>query len=146
MEEMHMAQTLRSFSTLSIFTLVTACVLAAPAMAQDAAVTAEVTTAHGYASGAPVDPATTFTRADGRVMVAIAIENPSATETEITVQFQRADQPVGTGTGGTHLTVPGRRHYHTVARTGTSRPGAWRAVVRAADGTVIGQVEYTVTE
>ena len=141
-----MAQMLRSVPGLSFLALLGAIAIAVPVVAQDAALTAEVTTAHGYASGAPVDPATTFARTDGRVMVAIAVENPAATETEITVQFQRADAPVVAGTGGTHLTIPARRHYHTVARTGTSRPGAWRAVVRNAEGEVIGQVEYTVSE
>lgn len=137
-----MSQTLRFFVTLSSVVAL----LAAPVLAQDAGVTAEVTTAHGYASGAAVDPSTTFTRADGHLMVAIAVENPAGTETEITVQFQRADAPVEAGHGGVHLTIPARRHYHTVARTGTTRPGAWRAVVRNAEGEVIGQAEYTVTE
>jgi hypothetical protein len=137
---------LRSVPGLSLVTLALAALVALPVLAQDAALTAEVTTAHGYASGEAVDPATTFARTDGRVMVAISIENPEATETEITVQFQRADAPVGTGTGGVHLTVPARRHYHTVARTGTTRAGAWRADVRNAEGEVIGQAEYTVTE
>lgn len=141
-----MARMLRSVPGLTLVTLALAALVALPVLAQDAGLTAEVTTAHGYASGEAVDPATTFTHADGRVMVAISIENPAATETEITVQFQRADAPVGPGTGGVHLSIPARRHYHTVARTGTTRPGAWRAVVRNAEGEVIGQAEYTVTE
>jgi len=62
----------------------------------------------------------------------------------VTVQIQRADQPVGTGTGNTHLTIPAsRRNYHTVARVAV-RAGHWRAVVRDAAGAALGQVEYTV--
>lgn len=116
------------------------------ALAQDAGVTAsEVVAAHGFEHGRAVGPATSFTHADGRVYVAITVENTTGAESEITVQFQRADQPVGTGTGSTHLTVPAQRHYHTVARTG-ARPGQWRAVVRDAGGNVIGQVEFSVSE
>ncbi len=120
--------------------------IAGTAQAQDATVTAsEVVAAHGFEHGRAVGPATSFTHADGRIYIAITVENTTGAETEVTVQFQRADQPVGTGTGSTHLTVPAQRHYHTVARTG-ARPGQWRAVVRDAGGNVIGQVEFTVTE
>ncbi|MFO0682773.1 MAG: DUF2914 domain-containing protein [Sandaracinus sp.] len=116
------------------------------ALAQDASVTAsEVVAAHGFEHGRAVGPATSFTHADGRIYIAITVENTTGAESEITVQFQRADQPVGTGTGTTHLTVPAQRHYHTVARTG-ARPGQWRAVVRDAGGNVIGQVEFSVSE
>lgn len=108
--------------------------------------TTEVVAAHGFEHGRAVDPATSFHVADGRIFIAIAVQNDTGAETEITVQFQRADQPVGTGTGSTHLTVPSQhRAYHTVARTG-ARAGSWRAVVRDASGNVIGQVEFTVTE
>ncbi len=105
----------------------------------------EVVAAHGFVHGRAVDPATSFTHADSRIYIAITVENNTGAEGEITVQFQRADQPVGTGVGSTHLTIPAQRHYHTVARTG-ARAGQWRAVVRDSGGTVIGQVEFTVTE
>ena len=123
--------------------------LAMPAFAQTApaaGVTAsEVVAAHGFEHGRAVDPGTTFTHADSRIYIAITVENTTGAETEITVQFQHADQPVGTGAGNTHLTIPAQRHYHTVARRGAT-PGQWRAVVRDAGGNVIGQVEYTVSE
>lgn len=124
-----------------------AMMLAAPVWAQAGGVTvSEVATAHGYEHGRPVDPATTFARADGRIFVAITAQNDSGAEAEITVAIQQADAPVGTGTGSTHLTIPAQhRPYHTVARTG-ARPGHWRAVVRDAGGNVIGQTEFTVTE
>ena len=122
--------------------------LGATAFAQVAAsgvTTTEVVAAHGFEHGRAVDPGTTFTQADGRIFIAIAVQNDTGTEQEITVQFQHADQPVGSGTGSTHLTVPSQhRPYHTVARTG-ARPGQWRAVVRDAGGNVIGQVEFTVS-
>lgn len=136
------------------FTFVFALALAslgvgAVAAAQEASsgvTTTEVVAAHGFEHGRAVDPATTFTHADGRIFIAIAVQNDTGSDAEITVQFQRADQPVGSGTGSTHLTVPSQhRPYHTVARTG-ARPGQWRAVVRDAGGNVIGQVEFTVTE
>ncbi len=116
------------------------------AQATGGVTTTEVVAAHGFAHGRAVDPASTFTAADGRIYIAIAVQNDTGAEAEITVQFQRADQPVGTGVGSTHLSVPAQhRPYHTVARTG-ARPGQWRAVVRDAGGNVIGQVEFTVTE
>jgi len=126
------------------------CVLAmgGAAMAQTTAsgvTTTEVVAAHGFEHGHAVNPGTSFTVADGRVYIAIAVQNDTGAEAEITVQFQHADQPVGSGTGSTHLTVPSQhRPYHTVARTG-ARAGQWRAIVRDAAGNVIGQVEFTVT-
>ena len=121
--------------------------LASTALAQDATgvTTTEVIAAHGFEHGRAVGPATTFTAADGRVFIAITVQNNTGAEGEITVQFQHADQPVGTGVGSTHLTIPAQhRPYHTVARTG-ARAGQWRAVVRDAGGNVIGQVEFTVS-
>jgi hypothetical protein len=121
--------------------------LAGTAFAQTATggvTTTEVVAAHGFEHGRAVDPASTFSTSDGRIFIAIAVQNDTGSEAEITVQFQHADQPVGTGVGSTHLTVPSQhRPYHTVARTG-ARAGQWRAVVRDAGGNVIGQVEYTV--
>lgn len=128
--------------------LVSLTALVPMALAQDAAASgitaSEVVAAHGFEHGRAVNPGTTFTQADARVYIAISIDNGTGAEGEITVQFQRADLPVGTGVGSTHLTIPAARHYHTVARTG-ARAGSWRAVVRDSAGTVIGQVEFTVT-
>lgn len=136
-------------AVVGLFALALASFGSGSAHAQTAAsgvTTTEVIAAHGFEHGRAVNPGTTFTHADGRIYIAIAVQNDTGAEAEITVQFQRADQPVGTGVGSTHLTVPSQhRPYHTVARTG-ARPGQWRAVVRDAAGNVIGQVEYTVTE
>ncbi len=108
---------------------------------------AEMTLSRGYESGEAVDPTTTFRRTDGRVWVVIRLENESGAETEVRVTFERADAEVGTGTGGVTLSVPSRRRYRTVARTGTGRPaGRYRVVVRTAGGSVIGQQEFEITE
>lgn len=132
-------------AVLGLFTLAIATTAVAQTTGTGGITATEVVAAHGFEHGRAVDPGTTFAQADGRVFIAITVQNDTGAEGEITVQFQRADQPVGTGTGSTHLTIPAQhRPYHTVARTG-ARPGQWRAVVRDAGGNVIGQVEFTVS-
>lgn len=122
----------------------------APAMAQDATVrVAEITTARAYsaAEGAS-DATTTFRRTDGRVFVVVRIENPTRAEQDIRVAFERAEGTAAPGArGGVALHIPASPRYRTVARTSTNRaPGRWRAVVRNAEGAVIGQVEFEITE
>jgi hypothetical protein len=121
-----------------------------PAMAQDATVrVAEITTARAYsaAEGAS-DPTTTFRRTDGRVYVVVRIENPTRAEQDVRVAFERAEGTAAPGArGGVALHIPASPRYRTVARTSTNRaPGRWRAVVRSAEGAVIGQVEFEITE
>lgn len=129
-------------------------VLLAPsaAVAQDAEApelrVTEIVTSRGYEGGQAVDATTSFRRTDGRVYVVIRLENPTSTETDITVTFERgAGEATSGGRGGVTLHVPASRRYRTVARTSTSRPaGHYRAVVRNSEGEVIGQVEFDITE
>lgn len=139
----------RSLFTLAL-TLGLALSALAPARAQDAALTvAEISTARAYtAAEGATDPTTTFSRTDGRVFVVVRIENPARTEQDIRVAFERAEGTAAAGTrGGVALHIPASPRYRTVARTSTNRaPGRWRAVVRNAEGEVIGQVEFEITE
>ena len=121
----------------------------APAMAQDALTVAEITTARAYTSAEGAsDPTTTFRRTDGRVFVVVRIENPARTEQDIRVAFERAEGTAAPGArGGVALHIPASPRYRTMARISTNRaPGRWRAVVRNAEGEVIGQVEFEITE
>ena len=122
----------------------------APARAQDAALTvAEISTARAYtAAEGATDATTTFSRTDGRVYVVVRIENPTRAEQDIRVAFERAEGTAAPGArGGVALHLPASPRYRTVARTSTNRaPGRWRAVVRNAEGAVIGQVEFEITE
>lgn len=106
----------------------------------------EMTLARNIEAGAVVDPTTTFSAADGRVMVLIRVENETGAETDIRVSFERADREVAASTsGGVTLHIPARPRYRTQARTGTRAPGRYRVVVRTAAGNVLGTADYEVT-
>lgn len=137
--------------TRSLASLFTVLMLSAPSLAQDTApAVTEIVTARGYdrASGA-VDPTTSFAHDSGNVVVVIRLTNPSGTEQDVHVAFERAE---GEATAraeppGMALHIPASRRYRTVARGTTNRPpGAYRAVVRSDAGEVIGSVDFTVTE
>ncbi|MFN7702251.1 MAG: DUF2914 domain-containing protein [Deltaproteobacteria bacterium] len=134
----------------SIFTTLAALWLASSAAGQDAALrVTEITTARGYAAATgATDPTTAFRRGDGRVFVVIRLENPSQSEQDITVSFERAEGAPSAGArGGVTLHVPASRRYRTVARSSTERaPGRWRAVVRDSGGAVLESVEFDVAE
>lgn len=110
----------------------------------------EVVTSRAYtAADGATDPTTTFAASDGRLYVMVRVTNTTGAEADIRVSFERAEGTAadGAGTGGVVLHLPATRRYRTVARTSTSRPaGRWRAVVRTSEGTVIGQVEFEITE
>ena len=136
--------------TLSALTLSLALAPAAAA-AQDGAITVtEIVTSRAYTAAAgATDPTATFAASDGRVYVVVRVQNTTGAEADIRVSFERAEgTPAdGAGTGGVTLHLPASRRYRTVARTSTSRPaGHYRAVVRTADGHVIGSVEFEITE
>ena len=139
----------RTLFTMALTFGLALCVLA-PAMAQDAAVrVAEISTSRAYtAAEGATDATTTFRRTDGRVFVVVRIENPTGAEQDIRVAFERAEETAVAGArGGVALHIPASPRYRTVARTSTNRaPGRWRAVVRNAEGAVIGQVEFEITE
>ena len=121
------------------------------AAAQAGAVTVtEVVTSRAYtAADGATDPTTTFAASDGRIYVVVRVQNTTGAEADIRVTFERAEGTAtdGAGTGGVELHIPASRRYRTVARTSTSRPaGHYRAVVRTAEGAVIGQVEFEITE
>jgi hypothetical protein len=128
----------------------------APALAEaqdgaDGGITVtEIVTSRAYtAADGATDPTTTFASSDGRLYVMVRVQNTTGAEADIRVSFERADGTAadGAGTGGVVLHIPASRRYRTVARTSTSRPaGRYRAVVRTSEGTVIGQVEFEITE
>ena len=110
----------------------------------------EIVTSRAYtAADGATDPTTTFGGSDGRIYVMVRVQNTTGAEADIRVTFERAEGTASDGatTGGVELHIPASRRYRTVARTSTSRPaGRYRAVVRTADGAVIGQVEFEITE
>lgn len=110
----------------------------------------EIVTSRAYtAADGATDPTTTFAASDGRLYVMVRVQNTTGAEADIRVSFERAEGTAadGGGTGGVTLHIPASRRYRTVARTSTSRPaGRYRAVVRTAEGVVIGQVEFEITE
>lgn len=126
--------------------------LTAASLAQDdspLAVT-EIVTARGYdrASGA-VDPTTSFAHDSGNVVVVVRLTNSSGAEQDIRVSFERdeGEPAASTAPGGVALHIPASRRYRTVARGTTNRPpGNYRAVVRTAEGEVIGSVDFSITE
>lgn len=110
----------------------------------------EIVTSRAYtAADGATDPTTTFAASDGRLYVVVRVTNTTGAEADIRVSFERAEGTAadGGGTGGVVLHLPASRRYRTVARTSTSRPaGRYRAVVRTSEGTVLGQVEFEITE
>ncbi len=109
----------------------------------------EIVLAHAVENGEAVQPSSTFTTADGRVMVLIRLENTTGAETDLRVSFERADREVTaaapTGGAGVTLHLPARARTRTVARTGTRAAGRYRVVVRTSAGNVLGTAEYEVT-
>jgi len=109
----------------------------------------EITVARNIEGGQAVDPTSTFSTSDGRVMVLIRVENSTGAETDIRVSFERADRELVSGeaamAAGVALHVPAQRRYRTQARTGTRGAGRWRVVVRTASGNVLATAEYEVT-
>ena len=109
----------------------------------------EIVLAHAVENGEAVQPSSTFTTADGRVMVLIRLENTTGAETDLRVSFERADREVAaaapTGGAGVTLHLPARPSTRTVARTGTRAAGRYRVVVRTSAGNVLGTAEYEVT-
>jgi hypothetical protein len=137
---------------LQALSLGTVALLSAVSLAQDASPLAvtEIVTARGYdrATGA-VDPTTTFAHDSGNVVVVVRLTNSSGAEQDIRVGFERDEgEPASsTAPGGVALHIPASRRYRTVARGTTNRPpGNYRAVVRGSDGSVLGSVDFTITE
>lgn len=120
--------------------------LASSAQAQDTAElsVSEVQLATALENGVAVSPATSFSRADGRIYAVIRLENPSSAATSVRVALEPVD---GASRAGVSLDVPARRRYRTVARfSAGQRPGRYRCVVRTEDGRELASVELTVTE
>ena len=93
----------------------------------------------------PVDPGTTFSRADGRIYATVRIANPDRTATSIRVAWERVGDPANHG--GVTLEIPARVHYRVVARTGTQRAaGRYRCVVYNAEDEEISATEFELTE
>lgn len=138
----------RLFASLTVLSFALA--LGASSLAQDETglnVT-EIVTARGYerATG-PVDPTTTFAHDSGNVFVIIRLANPTGAESDIHVSFERDEgEPSATGSAsGLALHVPASRRYRTFARATTNRPpGAYRAVVRDDEGSLLSSVDFTI--
>lgn len=102
-----------------------------------------LTMARGVASYEPVEVGDRFT-ADGRLLYAyMQIINRESAEQEVVIRYERED---GLFVGPVQLTVPpSTRGYRTFTRTGWVRqPGLWTVSVSSADGTVLGEAEFTI--
>jgi hypothetical protein len=106
----------------------------------------ELALATAIEGGQPVDPRTTFSKAsDERVYCFVRLDNIAEVETSISIGWERADRP--SDSPGASLRVPAQERYRTFAFTGTRRPaGRYRCVVRSEGGSVLGRIEFELTE
>lgn len=94
--------------------------------------------------GRPVNPATSFSESTQRLYVVVRVENPQREETELRVAFEKQG---GAATQGVALEIPAQARWRTVARFGGNREaGAYRAVVRSADGKELAAADITISE
>jgi hypothetical protein len=99
--------------------------------------------ARSIASREPVDVASRFSAAEiDRIYAFVEIENPDRAESEIVVTFEPEQ---GAATGHVRLDVGASSRWRTWAFTRAARqPGAWAAVVRDGQGTVLARTAFEV--
>jgi hypothetical protein len=120
----------------------------APAPSSDELAVAEVVIATAVEEHEPVSPGTTFARGSTPLVCFPRIENGPRTPTAVYVAWERAEgDPAEATERGVRLDVPGQRRQRTFIRGSSNRaPGAWRCVVRAEDGRVLGHADFSITE
>ncbi|MFK7987495.1 MAG: hypothetical protein AB8I08_15855 [Sandaracinaceae bacterium] len=131
----------------TLATLLFAGLLATGATAQDTLSVREIMLGSQLEAGVPTAQEDSFARNSGAVYCVVRLNNPGAQETAVRIAFERAEGEPANRPAGHRLTVPARRRYRTLARSGTARaPGSYRCVVRDDEGTVLSSANYTITE
>jgi hypothetical protein len=107
---------------------------------------AELVLASGIESRRPLDPATSFSKADGdRIYCYVRVANPEREETAVYIGWEPVDRP--SEELGREQTVQAQPEWVTFAfTTRQRRAGRYRCVVKTADGEVIGRAAFDLTE
>ena len=106
----------------------------------------ELVLATGIESRRPVDPRTTFSKAEHTsVYCYMRIANPERTETEVFLDWEPVDAPrEGPGRA---VRVAAQHQWVTFAYTRTgARPGRYRCVIRDAAGEILARAAYDLTD
>jgi len=106
----------------------------------------ELVLARGVEERQPVDPGTTFSRADDeRVYCYVKLDNPERIETDVHIGWERIDPPTEDLGRATHVRAMPR--WVTFAYTGTRRrAGRYRCVVRDADGELLARAAFDLVD
>jgi hypothetical protein len=107
---------------------------------------AELVIARGVSERKPVDPGQEFSLADGPKLYAVLlVSNPAREESELTVSWKRGAD--GQELGGVTLEVGAQPRWRTWAyHSYFKRPGSYSAIVRNAQGEVIGRAPFVLTD
>lgn len=103
----------------------------------------ELTICRGVENGRAIDPTDSFSTNSERIYALVRVKNPQRKETRVFVAFAKAD---GEGVVGRGLAIAPQWRVRTVARTSSRHllAGAYKVVVRDADGHVLGERPFTV--
>jgi len=106
---------------------------------------AELTVARGVEERKPVDPGQRFSLADGKKLYAVmVVSNPEKVESEVTVAWQPDG---GKERGGVTVKVGPQPRWRTWAyHSHFKKPGLYYAIVRSAEGQVLGKAPFVITD
>ena len=103
-------------------------------------------TCTGVESASPVDPRQRFSQgSDERVYCFFRLQNPEARATQVTMTWEQPGHPPQGSPR--EIDVPARQRfgYYAYLTTG-QRSGPFQCVIRTQQGSVIGRIDFEITE